>query len=158
MRTCSLPLPLRNSKLVSGKLISLSSYPNLTFYSRRLGCQTFVVSDPGTSAFRIFGLSAPAVEALAQLRPIEFSLAGSPLESIINQTKQKFGNKGVSGNHGMKQQPGKDKEKLAKIPRPPNAFILYRQQYHPLVKAENPEFHNNDICKSPLSNQIVEEI
>ncbi|KAI5297097.1 hypothetical protein KEM55_005141, partial [Ascosphaera atra] len=32
-----------------------------------------------------------------------------------------------------------------KIPRPPNAFILYRQHYHPFVKAANPEFHNNDI-------------
>ena len=109
-----------------------------------------MVSDPAASAFRIFGLSAPAVEALAQLGPSNLSLAGSPLESIINQTKKKFGKKSVSGNHAMKHQASKEKEKQAKIPRPPNAFILYRQQYHPLIKAENPDFHNNDICKSPL--------
>jgi HMG (high mobility group) box len=48
----------------------------------------------------------------------------------------------------MKHHTGKDKEKQAKIPRPPNAFILYRQQYHPIIKAANPDFHNNDICKS----------
>jgi hypothetical protein len=34
-----------------------------------------------------------------------------------------------------------------RIPRPPNAFILYRQHYHPLVKRAHPEFHNNQICK-----------
>ena len=35
----------------------------------------------------------------------------------------------------------------AKIARPPNAFILYRQHHHPLVKAEYPDLHNNQICK-----------
>ena len=36
--------------------------------------------------------------------------------------------------------------KPAKIARPPNAFILYRQHHHPLVKAGNPRLHNNQIC------------
>ncbi|KAI1926311.1 hypothetical protein LOZ65_002542 [Ophidiomyces ophidiicola] len=35
--------------------------------------------------------------------------------------------------------------KSAKVPRPPNAFILYRQHHHPLIKAAHPEYHNNDI-------------
>ncbi|KAJ9286288.1 transcriptional regulator family: HMG [Paecilomyces variotii] len=35
--------------------------------------------------------------------------------------------------------------KGVKVPRPPNAFILYRQHHHPIVKAAHPEFHNNDI-------------
>ncbi|KAI5299211.1 Cytosolic Fe-S cluster assembly factor nar1, partial [Ascosphaera pollenicola] len=35
--------------------------------------------------------------------------------------------------------------KRQKIPRPPNAFILYRQHYHPIIKAKHPDFHNNDI-------------
>lgn len=35
----------------------------------------------------------------------------------------------------------------AKIPRPANAFILFRQHHHPTVKAQNPGMHNNDICK-----------
>lgn len=34
-----------------------------------------------------------------------------------------------------------------KVPRPPNSFILYRQYHHPLLKAKNPEWHNNQICK-----------
>jgi len=37
--------------------------------------------------------------------------------------------------------------KNAKVPRPPNAFILYRQRHHPQIKAAYPDFHNNDICK-----------
>ncbi|KAI9715900.1 MAG: hypothetical protein M1812_005720 [Candelaria pacifica] len=32
-----------------------------------------------------------------------------------------------------------------KIPKPPNAFILYRQHHHPLVKVSNPSLHNNQI-------------
>ncbi|KAL1998214.1 hypothetical protein VTN02DRAFT_6634 [Thermoascus thermophilus] len=35
--------------------------------------------------------------------------------------------------------------KTAKIPRPPNAFILYRQHHHPRVKEAHPDFHNNEI-------------
>lgn len=34
-----------------------------------------------------------------------------------------------------------------KIPRPPNAYILYRKDHHPIVKAANPGIHNNGICK-----------
>lgn len=35
--------------------------------------------------------------------------------------------------------------KEEKVARPPNAFILYRQHHHPLVKASHPELHNNQI-------------
>ena len=38
----------------------------------------------------------------------------------------------------------------SKVPRPPNAFILYRKERHPILKAENPNYHNNDICKLHL--------
>ncbi|KAI9819212.1 MAG: hypothetical protein M1827_007368 [Pycnora praestabilis] len=45
--------------------------------------------------------------------------------------------------------PRDNKSKLAskqeKVPRPPNAFILYRQHHHPIVKAANPGMHNNEI-------------
>jgi ribosomal protein L20 len=35
--------------------------------------------------------------------------------------------------------------KRAKVPRPPNAFILYRKEHHPLLKAKDPDMHNNEI-------------
>ncbi|KAI9045813.1 HMG-box domain-containing protein [Aspergillus affinis] len=37
--------------------------------------------------------------------------------------------------------------KPAKVPRPLNAFILYRQYHHPKVKEAYPAFSNNEICK-----------
>ncbi|OBT99156.1 hypothetical protein VE01_02603 [Pseudogymnoascus verrucosus] len=36
-------------------------------------------------------------------------------------------------------------ETMAKVPRPPNAFILYRKDHHQLVKDANPGIHNNEI-------------
>lgn len=43
--------------------------------------------------------------------------------------------------------------KKAKLPRPPNAFILYRQRHHPRVKEAYPDLHNNQICKSLSSRR-----
>ena len=37
--------------------------------------------------------------------------------------------------------------KTAKIPRPPNAYILYRKERHNSVKDANPGITNNEICK-----------
>jgi hypothetical protein len=36
-----------------------------------------------------------------------------------------------------------------KIPRPANAFILYRTHHHPIIKARYPDIANNQICKLP---------
>ncbi|KAK5136179.1 hypothetical protein LTR08_004016 [Meristemomyces frigidus] len=33
----------------------------------------------------------------------------------------------------------------SKVPRPPNAFIIYRKEWHPRVVKENPGVHNNSI-------------
>ncbi|KAF1983753.1 hypothetical protein K402DRAFT_155101 [Aulographum hederae CBS 113979] len=35
----------------------------------------------------------------------------------------------------------------SKVPRPPNAFIIYRKDWHPIVKAAHPGMHNNGISK-----------
>ena len=43
------------------------------------------------------------------------------------------------------KEPSKDK-----VPRPPNAFIIYRQEWHPKVVKEHPDWRNNDICKFEL--------
>lgn len=37
-----------------------------------------------------------------------------------------------------------------KVPRPPNAFILYRKDKHAQLKASFPDIHNNEICKHLL--------
>lgn len=36
--------------------------------------------------------------------------------------------------------------KNKKIPRPPNAYILYRKERHQIVKESNPGITNNEIC------------
>lgn len=36
-------------------------------------------------------------------------------------------------------------EKKAKVPRPPNSFILYRTKYHPILLKSQPELKNNEI-------------
>ena len=35
-----------------------------------------------------------------------------------------------------------------KAPRPPNAFILYRQHQHESMKAKYPGYRNTALCKS----------
>ena len=42
---------------------------------------------------------------------------------------------------------GERKNLSGKLPRPPNSFILYRQQHHPALKEAHPTLHNNQICK-----------
>ena len=42
---------------------------------------------------------------------------------------------------------GERKNLSGKLPRPPNSFILYRQQHHPRLKEAHPTLHNNQICK-----------
>ena len=48
----------------------------------------------------------------------------------------------------QKQQLSPTSDQGSKVPRPPNAFILYRQHHHPVIKGLHPDFHNNQICKS----------
>lgn len=44
--------------------------------------------------------------------------------------------------------PPKLPAKPVKIPRPPNAYILYRKERHNIVKKTNPGISNNEICMS----------
>ena len=45
----------------------------------------------------------------------------------------------------------KEQKKKMKIPRPPNAYILYRKDHHRGVRQQNPGLHNNEICKFPVA-------
>jgi len=37
--------------------------------------------------------------------------------------------------------------KHKRVPRPPNAFILFRQHHHPALKTDHPDLSNSAICK-----------
>lgn len=45
----------------------------------------------------------------------------------------------------------KEQQKKIKIPRPPNAYILYRKDHHREIRDRNPGLHNNEVCKSLLT-------
>lgn len=49
-------------------------------------------------------------------------------------------------------------ETMAKVPRPPNAFILYRKDHHHHVKDANPGIHNNQICESISYTDNIHEL
>lgn len=51
---------------------------------------------------------------------------------------------------------GNDEQADRKIPRPPNAYILYRKDRHQEVKDANPGITNNEICEcTPVSLEFV---
>ncbi|KAL4799418.1 hypothetical protein BDV19DRAFT_355089 [Aspergillus venezuelensis] len=77
-----------------------------------------------------------SINALRVLRTPAFS--GSSI-SVASHAKA-FGSK--SGEVPVKSRPSM---KPTKIPRPPNAFILYRQHHHPRVKEAYPDLSNNEI-------------
>lgn len=52
----------------------------------------------------------------------------------------------LKANTSKQGNKGKSAVKEAKVPRPPNAFILYRQHHHDILKNANPGLHNNEIC------------
>jgi hypothetical protein len=41
-----------------------------------------------------------------------------------------------------------------KVPRPANAFILYRTWHHNAIVAANPGINNNDICKLSINLRL----
>jgi HMG (high mobility group) box len=59
----------------------------------------------------------------------------------------------IANSSGLIQETVPSYKRKAKIPRPPNAFILYRQEHHPKIKFAHPEYHNNDICESKLASE-----
>lgn len=123
------------------KLLPTLFCSSLTHYRQYTGCQAFAVTDPTDSTFRILGLNAAAVDGIRQL-----SSSNVDYDSTVDQRLSKS-NVADDPSTGVDEHMSADKEKLDKIPRPPNAFILYRQHYHPIIKAQNPQLHNNDICK-----------
>lgn len=122
----------KNSNLAWGMwplLVQHSRDPSDASWSTILGTPTVAIEDENNKIYRICAMPT-----------IEDRNDHSPLKS------EKIGNRGSISSTSSKS----DKAvhiKRQKIPRPPNAFILYRQRYHPVVKAEHPEFHNNQICK-----------
>ncbi|KZF20493.1 hypothetical protein L228DRAFT_285192 [Xylona heveae TC161] len=105
-------------------------------YSALTGNQAQVFEDRANNAIRIFmpePENLPLHPALQNIQDTStYTLSPSPNSVVMtgpDGTPQRLGRHGRAG----------------RVPRPPNAFILYRRHHHPIVKANNPNICNNDI-------------
>lgn len=128
------------SKLVSGKVSfnHLLIHWLISFISALLNTPVVGFVDDTLNAFRIMRSPSFAGSAGSASAPIALPAVAEA--------------KGQGNAAGKGAGKAASDSKGAKVPRPPNAFILYRQHYHPILKDEHPEYHNNDICKFLSSN------
>jgi hypothetical protein len=98
----------------------------LTSKSNLLNLPTVAFVDNKIGYLRIMPQPSYVAGATAPMLPI-------PDAKVMTATT----NTRIQNKAGLKEE---------KVPRPPNAFILYRQHHHDMVKNANPELHNNDIC------------
>lgn len=78
----------------------------------------------------------------------EFNGLGSATDNLVlaqTSTERQFELTDCTARSPEKMD--KKTEKRNKVPRPPNAFILYRKHYHSILKEQDPNMHNNDICE-----------
>lgn len=108
-------------------MVDFSCVLTMLFKSMLIGTPTVAFLDESINALRILQTPAFSGTAVALAAPIKESATEIEAASITIQAIP------------VKQN---------KIPRPPNAFILYRQNHHPKVKESNPALTNNEICKS----------
>lgn len=85
---------------------------------------------------------SPALRSMIQA-PVKIKNRGS-LPTMIYPVANTDGHEKLT----LTKPKSKTVSKKDKVARPPNAFILYRQHHHPIVKSQNPDLHNNQICKS----------
>ncbi|OQN96610.1 hypothetical protein B0A48_17040 [Cryoendolithus antarcticus] len=67
----------------------------------------------------------------------------SPVSLDTQATSSNFTSPSANEEDG--ESAGDPKQKKAKVPRPPNAFIIYRKDWHARTVAANPGLHNNAI-------------
>ncbi len=96
--------------------------------------------EPGSvedSLLRLFAVRAAKQPLLSPFTAQRLAMA--------SQVSQQLASTLVYGNFNMVR------TKTGRIPRPPNAFILYRQHWHPILKEVNHLLHNNQICGSKFN-------
>lgn len=97
-------------------------------YSDHLASPTVAFEDRVNEVYRIMPM--PSLDMSAVIPQI--GILSTIFDGVL-----KTGVKGKNPSH----------KQMKKIPRPSNAFILYRQYHHPVVKSTHPECHNNEICE-----------
>lgn len=65
----------------------------------------------------------------------------------INNTEAVWAKRPAGTTQPTTSSPETRPAKALKIPRPPNAYILYRKERHSMVKEAHPGITNNQICQ-----------
>lgn len=89
------------------------------------------------------------------LGPISTFVSGPHMIASVNgiavvvprPSHQSFENSNRS-EHTARDTESPEPARKTKIPRPPNAYILYRKDHHAKVKQTNTQLCNNEICES----------
>lgn len=126
---------LTRSSLALGKTV-IATFDQLDAYilfSALIGASVVAFADESINAVRV--MRTPAYSGTA------ISVASHEVPCIEFDSTTAHMKK-----HGRPSVP----VKAAKVPRPPNAFILYRQHHHPKLKEAHPNLSNNEICKFQL--------
>ena len=118
----------------------LTVFEMLTEASAIIGVPAVVFLDQALDAVRMV---RPAAYVLADKSSLATTTPGSIRANIESAEALS-----ISPSRGSDTEAQGTVIKAGKVPRPPNAFILYRQHHHPLVKRASPHLHNNEICKS----------
>lgn len=105
-------------------------------YSALIRAPAVVFVDPAIDAIRMVPPARHPQFTVPNLNP-----SGTSSFASINGNPTNDASINTAVNPTKKTQSEKDK-----VPRPPNAFILYRQHHHPVLKRANPMMHNNEIC------------
>ncbi len=101
-----------------------------------------------TDAYRNATCSAFSVSVNASANSVCMTPTG-PMPPKQKVTKQTLANPGQA----TVSKGGSDK-----VPRPPNAFIIYRKDWHSTILAQNPGVHNNSICKFTVQTTCTSRI
>lgn len=132
----------------------------LTFFSKKYQSQILIAYDTTLAAFWIGPpLHIDYGEHMFVVKYVNEEVEDSP-ESISspNNGNMALKNFDTLSGSGMAASSHESPEKLPKVPKPANSWILYRQSKHAGVVAENPGMHNSEICKFMCPHQSSEQL
>ncbi|KAJ5766483.1 uncharacterized protein N7511_004099 [Penicillium nucicola] len=101
-----------------------------------LNKQVQILADTSIECYRVY-----PHEFTKDMIPDQLKVGGKALSLADHRCISKAVHKAASRN-GVRIP-----ARSAKVPRPPNSFILYRQANHHAVKAANPDITNNEISR-----------
>ena len=120
-------------------MLTLYGLQTLIVYSDHLGTTAHILHDNLLNATRILPPPLFTLSATSRFQPYA---AEDPLALPAGDAAQQS-----AGVQARNPKAKIAKARLARIPRPANAFILYRKHHHQRIRGADPDVKNNDISK-----------